>query len=110
MDGHAEEEGEGLSEWVSAADKLLDALTDAVLLGFEDALLVLLEDIVKDASKVAMSLAVSLSEAVSIRVVWEVAVGAAVAREETDGLELAVVEEVDDWLGGSTKFRVPTIP
>ena len=53
----------------SAADKLLDALTDALLLGSEDSLDVLLGWALEDASNVASSLTVCHSEGVSRRVV-----------------------------------------
>lgn len=35
---------------------------------------------------------------------------AEVARDDIDGLEVAVVERLDDELGGSTKARVPIRP
>ena len=37
-------------------------------------------------------------------------VEAEVARDDIDGLEVAVVERLDDELGGSTKAIVPIIP
>jgi hypothetical protein len=61
-------------------------------------------------TKVPISLAVSLCEPVSRRVVSVLAVGATVARDDIDGLDVAVVEPVGDELGGSTKAILPTSP
>ena len=53
----------------SAADKLLDALVDALLLGSEDGLDVLLGSALEEASNVAISLTVCHCEDVSRRVI-----------------------------------------
>jgi hypothetical protein len=59
---------------------------------------------------VPISLAVSLCEPVSRRVVSVLAVAATVARDDIDGLDVAAAERLDDELGGSTKAKVPMIP
>jgi hypothetical protein len=59
---------------------------------------------------VPISLADSICDAVSRCVVSVLAVGATVARDDIDGLDVAAAERLDDELGGSTKAKVPIIP